>query len=263
VTPLRAATDAERFGGKASQLAQALAADLPVPDGAALDWEAVERVASGGAIEPAALGNVGTGDRFAVRSSAIGEDGARASFAGQHASLLHVRLGELADAVRKVRQSAHEPGALAYRRRLGVDSPPRMAVVVQRMVPADVAGVLFTKNPVSGASELLIEASWGLGQAVVAGLVTPDRYRLSAAGELLERELGAKDARIDAAAGSGTVQRETSADELAAFCLDNGMLGALHALVGRIDRAFSGPHDVEFAFSQGQLFLLQRRAITR
>ena len=96
----------------------------------------------------------------------------------------------IVDAVREVWRSGGSDGALAYRRRLGVEGPARMGVVVQRLVSADVAGVLFTRNPIDGSDELLIESSWGLGEVVVDGRVIPDRYRLSSSGALFGESSG-------------------------------------------------------------------------
>ena len=127
-----------------------------------------------------------------MRSSAVGEDSEGASFAGQHATILNVRdEDQVVDAVLKVRESAHTESARAYRRTLGLDEAPRIAVVVQRMIEPDCAGVMFTRNPLDGADERVIEASWGLGESVVAGLVVPDNYALDQQG----RVLGAQPAR--------------------------------------------------------------------
>src|ERR687894_488261 len=124
---------------------------------------------------------------LAARSSAVGEDAHDASFAGQHLTCLNVpSAAEAVAAVSEIRRSAHEGAALVYRARLGVTEPPRAAVVLQELVDADCAGVLFTRNPLDAADELVVEAAWGLGEAVVAGLVTPDRFRLRRDGSVLE-----------------------------------------------------------------------------
>jgi pyruvate, water dikinase len=127
-----------------------------------------------------------------------------------------------------------------------------------------VAGVLFTRNPVTGAAERVIEASWGLGEAVVAGLVTPDRYVLGAGGQLLESRAGDKDLAIRYRASGGTHEVAVEPHLVDALCLTSADLAALHALVHRCDDAFgSDEHDIEFAFRSGTLSLLQRRPITR
>ncbi|WP_437576774.1 PEP/pyruvate-binding domain-containing protein [Sorangium sp. So ce887] len=256
----------EDFGGKAAQLGQAHRGGLPVPPGWALSAALVERVVAG---EAAAVGRLveafGELDGpVAVRSSGIGEDGVSASFAGQHATELNVRTREgLLQAVHKVHGSARTEAALAYRRRLGLAPEPRMAIVVQRLVQADRAGVLFTRNPVTGADERVVEATWGLGEAVVAGLVTPDSYRMARGGRVIERRAGEKDLAILWAEEGGTREVAVEPARAAALCLDDPRLAALEALAAACEAAFGGTQDIEWAFAGGRLSLLQRRAITR
>jgi pyruvate, water dikinase len=262
VTPLPEATDPEAFGGKAVALGAALRAGLPVPDGVALSVDAVEAVVHGDPEVLGALREVPAGDEaYAVRSSAVGEDSMAASFAGAHATVLGVRGRDVLAAVRRVHASGDAPAAWAYRTRLRL-GPPRMGVVVQELVPADVAGVLFTRNPVTGTAERVIEASWGLGEAVVAGLVVPDRYRLDARGRVLERTTGEKDVALRAGPG-GAVEVAVDAAAVHAPCLDDVRLAALHELAAACDAVFgTADHDIEFAFCADAVYLLQRRPIT-
>ena len=200
----------------------------------------------------------------AVRSSAVGEDSETASFAGQHLTCLNVRPSPpaLADAVRAIWQSARAEAALAYRRRLGLSSEPQIGVVVQELIVADCAGVLFTRNPFDGADEIVIEASWGLGESIVAGLVTPDRFRLSREGRVLERTPGTKDIEVRVLPEGGTREAEVPAELVRALCLGDKQLRELHALAMRCEKAFGGAQDLEWAFAGGTLYLLQRRAVT-
>ena len=261
--PLADVTDPMAFGGKAAALGSAIRAGLPVPNGVALSVDTVEAVVRADPDDVPALHSVcaGGGPR-AVRSSAVGEDSAGASFAGAHCTVLGVCDPEaVVAAVRRVHASADAPQARAYRAQLGL-GPARMGVVVQELVPADVAGVLFTRNPVTGAAERVIEASWGLGEAVVAGLVVPDRYRLDVRGRVLERVTGEKDVAVRAGPGGA---REIAVDdaEVHAPCLDDAQLAELHALAEACDAVYgTGDHDIEFAFHAGAVFLLQRRPIT-
>lgn len=265
--PLRAARSEADFGGKAVRLGHALRRGLPVPPGFALDAELVAAVAArrpdavdavSGAIDALGPGPV------AVRSSAVGEDGAAASFAGQHATVLGVRdAAGLADAIERVWQSAHGDAALAYRKRLGIDGAPRMGVVVQKLVDADAAGVLFTRNPLTGADERVIEAAWGLGEVVVAGLVTPDRYRMSRDGRVLERAVGEKDLAIRLAPDGGTREVEVPAGQVRAPCLDDGALARLGRLAAACEDGARAAVDLEWALAGEQLFLLQERDVTR
>jgi pyruvate,water dikinase len=134
---------------------------------------------------------------------------------------------------------------------------------VQELIDADVAGVLFTRNPVSGAVERVIEASWGLGEAVVAGLVIPDRFRLDATGRLIEHRIGDKDLAVRRGPVTGTTETPISSARATQPCLGAAQLVALHNLAVACDRVY-GPegHDIEFAFCDGEVFLLQRRPIT-
>ena len=261
--PLSEAADPTVFGGKAVALGAAVRAGLPVPAGVVLSVDDVEAVARADPEVETALRAACAGDGArAVRSSAVGEDSATASFAGAHCTVLGV-VGPDAvlGAVRRVHASCDAPGARAYRSRLGL-GPSRMGVVVQELVPADVAGVLFTRNPVTGAEERVIEASWGLGEAVVAGLVVPDRYRLDARGRVLERSAGEKDIAVRAGP-AGTQEIAVSGRAVHAQCLDDTQLAALHALAEACDAVYGEQaHDIEFAFHAGRVLLLQRRPIT-
>lgn len=261
LTPLVSAVDECDFGGKAAQLAAALGAGLPVPGGFALDWATVRAVVAGESrIEP--LQNAA--GPWAVRSSAIGEDSEGASFAGTHLSVLGV-VGDqdVLDAVRRVHDSAHDPSAIAYREQHGLDPAPRMAVVLQEMVASEVAGVLFTRHPVTGARERLIEASWGLGEMVVSGQVTPDQYRLTPDGVVLESTTGEKDLALWLRPDGRVEEQDVDADLVEAPCLETDQLEALHRLTLACDTVFgTDAHDIEFAFAGGRLFLLQRRPIT-
>ena len=270
ITPLADAVDAGVFGGKAVQLGAAIRSGLPVPPGYALSAEDVEAIAREDARAIAMLGQVC--DQLgptAVRSSALDEDSAEASFAGAHLSVLGVSgTAATIEAVRAVLASGQDAGAQSYRTQLGLELSASMAAVIQALIDADVAGVLFTRNPVTGADERVIEASWGLGEAVVAGLVTPDSYRMARGGSELERTLGEKDMairpRIDSNGEEPTEEVPVAADKVDVYCLDASQLAQLDALASQCDQVFgSSDHDIEFAFRGEDLFLLQRRPITR
>ncbi|MBK7584004.1 MAG: PEP/pyruvate-binding domain-containing protein [Myxococcales bacterium] len=256
---------AEAYGGKAAQLARAWQAGLPVPAGFALSAEAVERVlANHGPTLERLLGIFAAlGPAVAVRSSAIGEDGEGASFAGQHATVLNVRRADaLVSAFREVHASGATEAALGYRQKLGLPSRPMMAVVVQVQVPADRAGVLFTKNPVTAADERVIEASYGLGEVVVQGIVTPDYFRVARGGAVLERRVGDKDLKIVWNEHGGTREEAVEPEHANVLCLDDRELGELDSLATECENHFGGTQDLEWAFTSGKLHLLQRRAIT-
>jgi len=179
-------------------------------------------------------------------------------------TILNVRSDDqVVEAVLKVRESAHTESARAYRRTLGLDEAPRVGVVVQRMIEPDCAGVMFTKNPLNGSDERVIEASWGLGESVVAGLVVPDNYALDAHGGLLRRTAGDKDLALRSAPEGGTIEEAVPDELVNSFCLTDEMLARLHDLAVRCESFFGKGLDLEWAFADGTLYLLQCRAITR
>jgi pyruvate,water dikinase len=263
--PLEQAHDERLFGGKAVSLGTALRAGLPVPGGVALSVGLVDDIAAGGAhrladlIESARFAS----GRVAVRSSAVGEDSKDASFAGQHATHLNVRPAGLVDAVRAVWASGRSESALAYRAQRGIAGAPAVAVVVQHLVEPVCAGVLFTRNPMTGADERVIEAGWGLGEAVVAGRIVPDQFRLDACGRVLEQVPGDKDVEIVHDERQGIREIAVESDRRYALSLNNDHLLALFELSERCCRLW-GPHlDLEWAIDQaGVCHLLQSRPIT-
>ena len=201
----------------------------------------------------------------AVRSSAIGEDSADATFAGQQDTYLWMRgAARVAEAVRDCWASLFNPEAVSYRARLGSGRSPAMGVTVQLMVDAEASGVMFTCNPLTGdPSTVAINASWGLGLAVVGGEVTPDEYRLSkVTGEVLHRTVGPK--QIEYVAGADGAERaEVSAERQAIACLDEGRLAELLEVARRLERHFGGHQDIEWAIARdGELYLLQSRPVT-
>ena len=252
-------------GGKAASLAVATRAGLPVPVGVALPFGFVDAIAAGDAEARQQLAAIfrTLGAPLVARSSAVGEDSEQATFAGQYLTRLNLRSEpELVDAVLAIWDSARSPSAFAYRERLRLPREPRMGVVVQELVEADTAGVLFSRNPMTGSDELVIEAAWGLGESVVAGLVTPDRFRLRRDGAVVERITGLKDVAVRIDPGGGTREREVPDRPARMLCLNDRQLAALHALTLRCDEVFGGSHDLEWAFAGDRLYLLQRRTLT-
>ena len=265
VVPLAKAQDTAIFGSKAVGLGDAIRAGLPVPPGVALSGSVVEAAASG---DDRAVGRVAKSVRplptpLAVRSSAVDEDGTEASFAGQHLTLLNVASAdEMASALREIWWSANSDSAITYRQRVGLFTRPSVAVVVQSLLDPEVAGVMFTQNPITGAEESLIEASWGLGEAVVAGLVIPDNFRIDRSGQVLERTPGRKSIAIRSVEGGGTVHEDVPADRAERLCLDDDQLSELGRLALRCEEVYGPGRDIEWAFADGKLYLLQCRAVT-
>ncbi len=263
--PLQKARETSLFGSKAVGLGDAARQDLPVPPGVALSGDLVEAVASGDpkAIEKVAKAIAPLRGPFAVRSSAVDEDGAAASFAGQHLTLLNVHTqADVPAAVKEVWWSANSDSAITYRQRVGLFTRPSVGVVVQSLLNPTVAGVMFTRNPVSGADERLIEASWGLGEAVVAGLVIPDHFRIERSGLILERKPGRKSIAIRSLPEGGTFEEKMSLAMASQLCLDDAELAALSELALRCEQVYGLARDIEWAFQDQVLYLLQCRAVT-
>lgn len=266
IVPLANARDDAQFGAKAVGLGDAARAGLPLPPGLAVAGPVVEAVATGEerAIEQIVQSVRPLGWPLAVRSSAIDEDGAEASFAGQHLTLLNVSSSEaLTSAMREIWWSANSDSAITYRQRVGLFTRPSVGIVVQALLDPDVAGVMFTQNPITGADERVVEASWGLGEAVVAGLVIPDNFRLARTGEVLERVPGLKKVAVRPQSDGGTSEVEVPSDLVERLCLDDDQLAALSDLADRCEGVWGLSRDIEFAFAGGRLHLLQCRAVTR
>ncbi len=263
--PLADAVAENRFGGKCVSLGSAIRASLPAPNGYALAVDLVTAIASGDAQAESSVLSLFSelAPAVAVRSSAVGEDSVDASFAGQHLTVLNVMdANAMVASIKQVHASAFTQEAIAYRARMGVDGEPAIAVVVQQQILSEVAGVMFTKNPITGVGERYIEASWGLGEAVVAGMVVPDSFRISAGGEVLEQSVGEKDIELVASAQGETEEREVEEGRITALCLSHSELEQLHSLALKCEAVYGEQLDIEWAFHAGQLYLLQCRAIT-
>lgn len=273
-------------GGKAAGLGR-LAARYPVPPGFCLTTVAHERwsatvpdaAAQGPPVVPALLREAVdeayaelarrcavARPRVAVRSSAVDEDGTAASFAGQHETYLNVDgPGEIARAVVRCWRSTHSERALAYREAQGLGRDGiRLAVLVQLLVPADVAAVVFSADPVTGDRDhVLIDASWGLGESIVGGSVTPDSYRVhKETAAVVASALGAK-ATMHVPADGGT--REVPVPRVLRDqpALDDAQCAACASLAVALEEEIGRPVDLECAFHDHRLYLLQCRPITR
>jgi pyruvate, water dikinase len=250
-------------GGKGAALGLLTRAGLRVPVGFCVTAEAMSQLESSpvvAAVE-SALKRLAA-SAVAVRSSALGEDGATASFAGAHRSRLNVRsAGEVVRALREIRASVASPRAVAYRARHGIGGEPSMAAVVQAMVKAQSAGVLFTRDPISNDEQFVVEGSFGLGEAVVSGVVIPDRFVLSPGGELLEQQISNKEV-VTVPGEEGTTTSRLEAARARRPCVDPTTLRKLARLGRRCEEVAGSPQDVEWALANGALWILQSRPIT-
>ena len=203
----------------------------------------------------------------AVRSSANAEDLPDLSFAGQQETYLNVKESEeVVAAVKRCWASLWTPQALNYRHQNGIEhATVAMSVVVQELVPAEVAGILFTANPATGErGEMVINASYGLGEAVVSGTITPDMYVVNRDdGTIKESVIGTKTMQVDAQEGQGIVNREVSADKQSEAVLTAVNVKDLWQTAERILKVYDDvPLDIEWALSGDKLHLLQARPIT-
>lgn len=204
----------------------------------------------------------------AVRSSGTAEDLEGASFAGLHDTYLDIK-GEanVIDAVKRCWASLWTARAVSYRKSQGFTAFPAIAIVVQTMVESEVSGVLFTGNPINTATdELMINASWGLGEAVVSGMVTPDEYIVSHRNlKVLQKTLGTKKVEIvrDPSKGSGTLHRDVEEARAAQFTFTDEQAGELAEIGRRIQAYYEGmPQDIEWGYAKGQFYMLQSRPVT-
>ncbi|HEX5500076.1 MAG TPA: PEP/pyruvate-binding domain-containing protein, partial [Thermomicrobiales bacterium] len=203
----------------------------------------------------------------AARSSATAEDLPEFSFAGQQETVLNVR-GDaaLVAATRRCWESLWTARAIGYRRRMEIDQRTvAMGVVVQTMLAPSVAGVVFTANPATGdRGELLVNASYGLGEAIVSGQVTPDSYVLERAGlGVQERAVGEKAIEIVATGGQGTTSEAVSPERRRRPALSDEQLRRLGELAIEVETLFGGaPQDIEWALADGTFWVLQARPIT-
>ncbi|WP_336707338.1 PEP/pyruvate-binding domain-containing protein [Oerskovia sp. USHLN155] len=263
-------------GGKATALGALLRAGLPVPDGFVVPFDVHRAAVPDDVLRDAlapALRTLGS-PPVAVRSSAAGEDTAQASAAGQHESVLAVQApDDVAHAVRACWASLHSPRAVDYRAGLDADGgdgaasgEPAMAVLVQRLVDAEVSGVMFA--PDDPDDPTVVEASWGLGPSVVGGTVTPDTYRVVAHGTLgrravrvASRVVADKQTRLDRD-GTRLVTRDVPPGDRRRPTLDDTTVFRLARLGWRAANLLGGPQDVEWALADGMLWIVQARPIT-
>ena len=200
----------------------------------------------------------------AVRSSATAEDLPGLSFAGQQDTFLNV-MGDdaLLHAVVECWSSLWTARAIAYRTRNDIDhSTVSLAVVVQEMVQSDTSGVLFTANPLTGRrSETVIDATFGLGEALVSGQVEPDHYVVETySGKILQKLLGAKATVVRGLAGGGVEEQQQ--ERRSEQALTDEQIAVLTETGKQVAELYGDPQDIEWAFADGNLLLLQSRPIT-
>jgi pyruvate,water dikinase len=261
-------TDLPLVGGKGLGLARLANAGLPVPDGFCITTQALhDRAPNSPAADSslaaqirAAYQRLGPGP-VAVRSSAVAEDGAQASFAGQQETILGVNdENALFAAITRCCASLDSARGQAYRERQGLEIAEKaMAVVVQRLVNSEVSGVLFTSDPLDPEGRrMLVEASWGLGESIVSGRVSPDRYSIDRVTGAVHKRLVNTKTVMTTLNGMAAVPTEKQNSA----CLDQQQLTGLAALGRQVEAVWGAPRDIEWAWAEGQFWLLQARPIT-
>jgi phosphohistidine swiveling domain-containing protein len=204
--------------------------------------------------------------RLAVRSSATAEDQANASFAGQLETYLNIcGVPALLEHVKLCWASLWAQRVVSYIANQGLDHRAvSMSVVVQAMIPSEVSGVLFTVNPVTGKQdEAVINASWGLGEAIVSGQVSPDTIiARKGDGGIIERQTSVKELMIAYASGGGTEEQAVPAELRTRPALSDQQVAELTSLGSRIEAYYGTPQDIEWGYYNGSWYLLQSRPIT-
>lgn len=250
IIPLGRLTPAEQAqaGAKAANCARLKQAGFPVPDGLVAMAQATARDLASIAGHPW-FDEQSPDTRYAVRSSGIGEDGEGESFAGIHETVLDVPREGLAAAVATCLASSRAPQALEYRRAKGLSTDTiEMALLIQRMVHPIAAGVAFTVNPVNGAAhEIVINSSWGLGEALVSGRIEPDEFVIN------KRDGTLKWSRLG--------QKGDEAGEPIAS-LSSERLRDLSAMLVQIEQHYGSPQDVEWCLDDDGLWIVQSRPVT-
>lgn len=282
------------MGGKAAALAQLAGAGFRIPGWFVVSPQAFEFSLSDGqrqqladANDPAAVRAIVEGVRpsptvsqaiedalahlapaaaFAVRSSAVDEDGSQHSFAGQLESFLFVPPAQVVKRVAAVWRSGFAERVITYRLERGLSARAAApAVLVQQMIDADVSGVAFGADPITGSrSTILISAVFGLGTALVGGDADADTYRLDRQGRIIERSIAQKTVKHVSAPGSaeGVRSEAIPPDQANRPALDDAMLLQVANLTSAVSDFFGRPQDIEWAAFQGKLYLLQSRPIT-
>jgi pyruvate, water dikinase len=280
-----ACLDVARAGGKGASLARMTALGLPVPPGFVVPADALTQVVAADALRAAlpdhekaqaivagarvpdevaeAYAALGDDPPVAVRSSACAEDSETASYAGQQETYLHVRgAGAVRDRVRDCWASFFSERAIFYRQKKGSLDDLGMAVVVQRMVRSEVAGVLFTCDPVQGRRDrMVVEAVLGLGEAAVSGQVTPDHYVLKRDGTVRKAQVAQQPLAVVPVEGGGIEERELG-PEGGEQKLGEDHLRELARIGDDLEQRLGGPQDIEWALEGGEIYVLQARPVT-
>lgn len=263
VKDLKDATDLMMAGGKAVALSKMIRADFPVPNGFVITTTAQMEMTP--QLEKQILDKFdGLGAQYvAVRSSGIAEDSHDAAWAGQFESYLNVPRAELIEKIKTCWESANSDRAKSYAERLGIPVVGPIAVIVQSMVESEVSGIAFSVNPITkDAKEIVIEAGYGLGEAFVSGLITPDTYLVDKfKGTIVEKHISRQLKKlIQGEDGNNTWENigEFGSNQK----LPDKYIQKLAALITKVEIHAKYEVDAEWAFVDGNFYILQCRPIT-
>lgn len=279
--------DAEQVGAKAANISQ-IAADFKVPCGFTLSVEAFSRWSEPGRLRQSSKTDIeNVPDDFkehvanayrqlgetvgeetpavAVRSSATDEDSGGASFAGQHDTYLNITgAAAVSAAIVKCWNSLQNPEAIAYRESAGIAlDGARMAVLVQHLVASDTSGIVFSANPITGnRDEVMLNMSWGLGESIVGGTVTPDTFIVSKGDFKITSETIAEKMLMTVSTPDGTKEVDVPRIMRSAPSASPEQVIEAAKMATALEEQLGWPVDAEFAFHGADLFLLQARPIT-
>jgi pyruvate,water dikinase len=259
MTILPADSSPAAIGNKAAALARLTQNGFPVPPFFCVSVQALEALDK--ALLKAALTDL-RADAVAVRSSGVDEDQAGASFAGMYTTRLNV-IGEenVRRALEEIRESASNPAATAYRKQRGLTLAPRVGAAVQKLILAEASGTIFTRDPVQGSGDVVLEACWGLGETLADGMITPDRWVLSRDRRVMSIRIGDKDIASVPDEGGGTKLIELDEAKRHAPCLSSDAIRRLTSVALECERLFGAPQDIEWAVASDQIWILQSRPI--
>jgi pyruvate,water dikinase len=264
--------DVRLVGGKAANLSRLARMYHRVPDGFSLPVTVMDeahpldlRDEIAAAISDLMACHSLTDFIAAVRSSAVDEDGATASFAGQHETYLNiVGADAIIQAITRCWESARAERSLEYRRKQGLSVEGlQLAVLVQQLVASDVSAVVFSANPITGSrDEVMINASWGLGESIVGGTVTPDAFIVRKSDLAITSRTLADKQHMTVSAAGGTHEVDVPRFLRAQASLNDEQIVEMAKLALTLETTMEHPVDIECAYAGGELYLLQCRPIT-
>ncbi|MBY0516406.1 MAG: hypothetical protein K2P81_05830 [Bacteriovoracaceae bacterium] len=257
-------------GGKARQLIELKRAQCRVPDFIIIPTTTVELLKSKEIEISKVMNELSTltqnwnGSWFAIRSSVTAEDGMDTSFAGLFETYLYVKPDQIQEKMHLAIEAMTSPRVMTYCQEKKVTSELKMALVIQKMLDPLCAGVSFSRSPLAPTADILIDSSWGVGEGVVSGVVETDHWRVSRLREILYRKINEKKNKLglDRELG-GTRGFEVEPHLIHSPSLTDDQIFEIYSMVLRLEEHFAHPVDIEWAYEDGKLYLLQARPITQ